>query len=227
MTVPVFARFVDLVSSKVATAVGRLPDVPAPCPLNEFALERAEYRRSKSGIVSMEKFASQTGEKALLECGTDMVRLSLKIAYEGPDASLLTKELEIKFFNRLARGGLACIRKKPIAPYDITFLFTCHDLGDEVEKLLQSVLPVCRKLSKQLRLSQVIENRRAGRNLFSKLINIVPKPRLPSPPTGAMEDLPTEGDDKIESDVTELGDLGNIEDLKNEDADKIDDIFLI
>ena len=227
-----FPQFVLLVSSKVGTSVNRLPDVSVVCPLNEFTMERLEYRLSKSkdetsGILVSERLASSTGEKALVEVGSDLVRLSLKIAYEGPDASVLTRDLESKFFKRLARTGVACIRRKSIENYDLTLLFTCHDCGYEVEKLLLHFLPICRKLSKQIRLSQVIENRRAGRNVFSKLVQVVPKPR----PMTAFSKPETEssevGDGTIESIVTEYGDIGNIEDFKDDDVDKNDDIFLI
>ena len=231
-----FPQFVSLVATKVGAAVNRLPAVSVSCPLNEFVLERAEYRLSRSGgsesttsgVIQSEKIMSQTGERALVDCGIDVVRVSLKIAYEGPDASVLTRELESKFFSRLARSGVACIRKKRIENYDITLLFTCHDDGEEVEKLLRSFLPVCRTLSKQLRLSQVVENRRAGRNVFSKLVQVVPKSRLVTTPTGIFqEDQQDEGEANNESVVTEIGDMGNLEDLRDEEIDKTENIFLI
>jgi hypothetical protein len=227
-----FAQFVALVATKLGSAVNRLPQVTVSCPLNEFALERAEYRLSRSdstssGIIYSEKINSQTGEKALIEVGTDMVRLSLKIGYEGPDASLLTKEIEAKFFTRLGRSGLLCIRKKPIGNFDITLLFTSHDDGGIVERQLRSFLPVCRALSKQLRLSQVVENRRAGRIVFSKLIQVMPKPKTISPMDLLSEEPDSVSDDSIGSLITELGDLGKVEDIKNEEMDKTEDIFLI
>jgi len=219
-----------MVASRTAEAVDRLPEVNVMCPLLEFNLERLEYRMSNDqSSSSAERMSAVSGEKAMLEAGTDMVRLSLKVAYEGPDSSRLTKHLEETFFKRLARTGLACIRKKPITSFDLTLIFTCHDSGREVETLLLELLPLCRKLSKQLRFSQVVENRRAGRSVFSKLLQVIPKPKS-APVQEAKMDIqedPSDSTADIDSAITEIGDLGKIEDFKDDEIDKDQDVFFI
>jgi hypothetical protein len=230
MTIPDFSKFVSLVAARTGEAANRLPEVHVTCPLYEFALERQEYRMTgESDSSTAERMSAVSGEKAMLEVGSDMVRLSLKIAYEGPDSSQLTRHLEDKFFKRLARTGLACIRRKPVTGFDLTLIFTCHDSGQEVETLLLELLPLCRKLSKQLRFSQVIENRRAGKSVFSKLVQVIPKPKIAkvSEAAEAVQESVNDGACDIESAITEIGDLGKIEDFKDDEIDKNEDVFLI
>ena len=173
-----FPEFVSIVAKRCAIAVDRLPDVETP-PQLMGSLERREYRSAKEDKIdaTVDRIKSRSKEQALIESDINMVRLSVKMAYEGPDACTLTRKVQEKFFVRLSRGDLH-LRKKPLDGFDLTFIFTSQAVGSDVESLLRSALPVLRQLSKYIRLNQIIENRRAGVNLFSRLVQVVPANKL-------------------------------------------------
>jgi hypothetical protein len=181
-----FSEFVSVVAKQAASSVDRVPQVHTSA-LSEGSLERMEYRRTKAGSRAdgydpiepfLVKIHSNSGEKASIESHTNMVRLSVKLAYEGPDACILTKKIQDKFFTRLARTIPHFLRKKPLPGFDISLIFTGHDVGKDVEAMLLNFLPVCRQVCKLVRLNQIIENQRAGTNVFSKLAQVLPK-KLP------------------------------------------------
>ena len=166
--------FVELVAKTVALKVEQLPDLPplVPCGL----LERFEFRKSDKNNEDwgqMESFilkSSSGEEKCLIEAALNVVRVSLCMQWKGPDACILTKQVQSMFFNRAARwSALPCLRKEPVEGYDATFLFTSHDLGINVDDFLRQLLPLWRRLTKQVRLLQIIEHRRQGISLLKNL----------------------------------------------------------
>lgn len=228
-----FSEFVSIVAKRTSAAVDRVPQVHLSA-LSEGSLERMEYRMSTAAGRGdaydrieplVEDVKSTAGEKALIESHTNMVRLSVKLSYEGPDACILTKKVQEKFFIRLARTAPNFVRKKPLPGFDISFIFTNNEVGREVEAILSDFLPVCRQVCKLVRLNQIIENQRAGTNVFSKLAQVLPKKVAPSLPERSVQ-LTSDPGHLLE--FESCSERGSEPDL-NVDADlaKDNEVFLI
>lgn len=228
-----FSDFVSVVAKRAASSVDRVPQVHTSA-LSEGSLERMEYRWTKAGRCTegydpiepiVLEINSKSGEKASIETHTNMVRVSVKLAYEGPDACILTKKIQDKFFTRLARTVPHFLRKKPLPGFDFSLIFTGHDVGKDCEVMLLSFLPVCRQVCKLVRLNQIIENQRAGTNVFSKLAQVLPKKLSKAKSEQCIERL-TETVKLIE--FESCSERGSEPDLHvDDDLEKDNEVFLI
>jgi hypothetical protein len=184
MTAKNFQQFCSILAGQVRVAIDQLIQDRSN-QLLTGSLERSEFRRCNMaddddtddsdheiGSVSRGFLESETGEAAVIETSLNMIRVSLKIKWDGPDGCVLSQEIQNKFFTRLGRSSspgdsnLPCLRREPIKGYDISFIFTDEYLGSRVESFLLEILPVWRCLTKTIRINQVIGHTRSGRSLF-------------------------------------------------------------
>ena len=189
-----FAEFVKAVAAAAALRVEQLGGSNLlPCAM----LERKEFRKDYSGdefFCEVETFTlkskSSCGEECRIEAAVNMVRVSLRLQWEGPDACVLSEYVQSKFFIRLARwSSVACLRKEPLPGFDVSFIFTPESLGSDVEAFILEILPVWRQLTKQIRLLQIVENRKLGLSLFGTLSKVIPPKELTSTPKQSLAEI--------------------------------------
>jgi hypothetical protein len=224
-----FEDFVSLVATETSMAVERLVQCNAP----NADIERNQFRGETQDAISC--LDCVTGERATIESGVTMARVNLKMAYEGPDACLLTAMVQQQLFSRISRwsgpgdADIACLRKRPVNGFDLSFIFTADQLECEVLAFLTGFLLVLRQLSKRLRLGQLVEHRRSGRHLFAKLLAAVPKPQQAGITQGDTEtELPNSVAEDVASMWTECDDFGILEDVEELiQADAPDSQFML
>ena len=225
-----FDDFVQTVGREARRRVEQLVHSPLiPCGM----VERLEFRKSREsdetwGETETHVIACETGESCSIESSVNMVRVSLCLRWEGPDACILTRCMQSNFFTRLARwSSIDCLRKEPLPGFDVTCIFTPLALGTDVENFFIQQLPLWRQLTKQLRLLQIIEHRRLGVSLFSKF------PALSRGISGVIRESEEdscraeEQEEDWNSNQTELGEIGRVEDVEDLLVQQMDDQFII
>jgi hypothetical protein len=95
-------------------------------------------------------------------------------------------------------------------------VFTSEELGSDVEDFLLEFLPALRRLSKELRLNQLIEHRRSGRHLLTKVVQHLPS-RAPSevgPEAAPTVETSYEDDSGLSTRTECDDDFGKVEDVE-------------
>jgi hypothetical protein len=170
--------FSSQVATKTALSVDQLISTNRPPCMMERIAYRREHKTS-TDLCSVYKDQISTTEivvgrySALIEKDVDTVRLSLRLQWrnaEGCWTSTLDSRIQTAFYNRLGRSSVVeWLRKSPIPGYDVTFIFTAGLEVDSIRNFLTNVIPAWRTVTRQIRVRQMIANRRCANTLFKDI----------------------------------------------------------
>jgi len=161
------------IADKTALSVDPLiPTNRPPC-----MMERSEYRKvhkmETSGSEIVSEKISVGKYSGLLEKDMDTVRLSLCLQWrnaEGCWTAVLDSRIQTAFYDRLSRSSVVdWLRKTPVENFDLTFLFTAGDDPEKVRMFLMEAILAWRNVTRQIRVRQMIANRRCANSLFEKI----------------------------------------------------------
>ena len=151
-------------AARIGVAVDRLVNIGR----GDCYMERMEYRGDPVEVVKEEDVLG-TGEKMLMEKDVDTVRVSFVLQWSS---SCVERELDQivqnLFYKRLGSSSLTPIRRPAVSGYDVSLIFTFRDDPVLVEKMVAELCSLWRILTKQIRLRQIIGNRKC--NFFQNLL---------------------------------------------------------
>jgi hypothetical protein len=217
--------FSQQVADRVSVCVDHLIHTTRP----PGTMERCEYRKETSLTMNGEGEKISVGNySCLIEKDMDTVRTSLRIQWrnaEGCWTSVLDTRIQTAFYNRLSRSCVVdWLRKVPIPGYDVSFLFTADDDPVMVRKFLVEAILSWRTLTRQIRVRQIIINRKCANGLFKNILNFPKKtlnisPILATPaksPNKTM--IPTSIQDNwsVRTDACDIRSVAELDDLIRE-----------
>lgn len=179
--------FSQLIADKTALRVDQLIHTNRP----PCMIERMEFRKAHN--ITTEDYMHIDKEKlsvgkysAQLEKDMDTLRLNLCLKWknaEGCWTAELDTRIQTAFYNRLSRScAVEWLRKIPVKNFDLTFIFTAGDDPEKVRQFLIDVIPAWRTVTRQMRVRQMIANRRCANSLFEKTKFSALKKETPTAP---------------------------------------------
>jgi hypothetical protein len=163
--------FAAQVATKTALCVDQLILTNRPPCMIERISYRCDHETFKDQITKSNIFVGKYS--ALIEKDVDTVRLSLGLLWHNADGcwtASLDSRIQTAFYNRLGRSCVVeWLRKTPIPGYEMTFLFTAVEDVETVGIFLNKIIPAWRTVTRQIRVRQMIANRRCANSLFKDI----------------------------------------------------------
>ena len=177
--------FCRQIADKTALSVDQLITTNRP----PCMIERFEYRKSQKISTDEQNIVRDSFAvgrySGLIEKDMDTVRVSLCLQWqnaEGCWTSELDSRIQTFFYNRLSRSCVVdWLRKCPVENFDLTFIFTAGEDPEKVREFLMETIPKWRNVTRQMRVRQMIVNRRCASSLFDKIKFFPPKNDTPAP----------------------------------------------
>jgi len=219
-------KFLVEISTRVTRFVHQLIQTNRP----ECMIERHEFRKNHDKLIGEKIFSeifSIENQKAYFERDVDTLRVSLKLAWLNPEGcwtSVMDQQIQTAFYRRLASSrSVKYLRTSPLVGYDVTLIFTHEDDAVLAGKFLSEIIPLWRTLTRQIRVRQIIGNRRCAHSLFQSIVRPFSGPET-LPGESASYESPNRSPAKsirqdrspgwsVRTDAFDLCSVGDIDDL--------------